>query len=299
MLHAPQATFMAPTFARASRRGLAAIMLACASILSAMAPAAMAQTPSTASEVTGASLVPLAALPPSPEHGAPAEFCAHYREPADALSAAGREVEKLGWFVMSEAPLGRYRAVSFASGFEPGTSAICTPRNANIGIFDGTRLIALAYTARKADWQLGRLEPLETGGLLVGEGQGVGGPVAELHQQDEGLRLTAVAASRSFCQGRASVPNVFGKSIAEARKILIAQGWKPVRAKRGDPLHDVAADLARHGVIEVNDCSGTGVGYCSYTYRNAVGVLSVVTVGGDPDPRNDNVVGATARCPAK
>lgn len=40
-------------------------------------------------------------------------------------------------------------------------------------------------------------------------------------------------------------------------------------------------------------------GYCSYTYRNAVGVLSVVTVGGDPDPRNDNVVGATARCPAK
>ncbi len=227
------------------------------------------------------------------------EFCAHYREPADALSAAGREVEKLGWFVMSEAPLGRYRAVSFASGFEPGTSAICTPRNANIGIFDGTRLIALAYTARKADWQLGRLEPLETGGLLVGEGEGISGPVAELHQQDEGLRLTAVAASRSFCQGRASVPNVFGKSIAEARKILIAQGWKPVRAKRGDPLYDVAADLARQGVIEVNDCSGTGVGYCSYTYRNAVGVLSVVTVGGDPDPRNDNVVGATARCPAK
>ncbi|WP_186082556.1 hypothetical protein [Burkholderia gladioli] len=290
---------MAPTFARASRRGLAAIMLACASILSAMTPAAMAQTPSTASEVTGASLVPLAALPPSPEHGAPAEFCAHYREPADALSAAGREVEKLGWFVMSKAPLGRYRAVSFASGFEPGTSAICTPRNANIGIFDGTRLIALAYTARKADWHLGRLTSLETGGLLIGEGQGVGGPVAELHQQDEGLRLTAVAASRSFCQGRARVPNVFDKSIAEARKILIAQGWRPMRARRGDPLHDVAADLARHGVIEVNDCSGTGVGYCGYSYDNAAGVLSVVTVGGDPDPRNDDVVSATVACTEK
>ncbi|MDC6126841.1 hypothetical protein PPH41_02325 [Burkholderia gladioli] len=259
----------------------------------------MAQTPSTASEVTGASLVPLAVLPPSPEHGAPAEFCAHYREPADALSAAGREVEKLGWFVMSEAPLGRYRAVSFASGFEPGTSAICTPRNANIGIFDGTRLIALAYTARKADWHLGRLTSLETGGLLIGEGQGVGGPVAELHQQDEGLRLTAVAASRSFCQGRARVPNVFDKSIAEARKILIAQGWRPMRARRGDPLHDVAADLARHGVIEVNDCSGTGVGYCGYSYDNAAGMLSVVTVGGDPDPRNDDVVSATVACTEK
>nr|WP_244102741.1 hypothetical protein [Burkholderia gladioli] len=259
----------------------------------------MAQTPSTASEVTGASLVPLAVLPPSPEHGAPAEFCAHYREPADALSAAGREVEKLGWFVMSEAPLGRYRAVSFASGFEPGTSAICAPRNANIGIFDGTRLIALAYTARKADWHLGRLTSLETGGLLIGEGQGVGGPVAELHQQDEGLRLTAVAASRSFCQGRARVPNVFDKSIAEARKILIAQGWRPMRARRGDPLHDVAADLARHGVIEVNDCSGTGVGYCGYSYDNAAGVLSVVTVGGDPDPRNDDVVSATVACTEK
>ncbi|MEX3630070.1 MAG: hypothetical protein VB138_11935 [Burkholderia sp.] len=119
--------------------------------MSAVAPAAAARTPSTASEVAGASLVPLAVLPPSPEHGAPAEFCAHYREPAEALSAAGREVEKLGWFVMSEAPLGRYRAVSFASGFEPGTSTICTPRHANLGIFDGTRLVALAYTVRQAD----------------------------------------------------------------------------------------------------------------------------------------------------
>ncbi|MEX3630069.1 MAG: hypothetical protein VB138_11930 [Burkholderia sp.] len=92
---------------------------------------------------------------------------------------------------------------------------------------------------------------------------------------------------------------MFGKSIAEARKLFIAQGWRPVRAKRGDPRYDVAADLARHGVIEASDCAGTGLGYCSYTYRNAVGTLSVVSVGGDPDPRNDTVVSATARCPAK
>ncbi|WP_414449093.1 hypothetical protein AB4851_07510 [Burkholderia sp. 22PA0099] len=271
-------------------------MVACAGILFAIAPPVSAQSVRTHSEVAGTSLVALSVLPRSPERAPVPEFCAHYRLDAKALSPAGRAVEAMGWFAMSEASLGRYRVVSFASGFDPGTSAICTPHNTNLGVFDGAKLVALAYLSRTAPWQFGTLDSLETGGLLIGEGEHVGGPVAELHQQDEGLALTGVAASRSFCGGRAMVPNVFGKSIAVARTILIAAGWQPVRPAEKPGPDDAAADLAKHGVIEADTCSGTGVGYCSYRYRNASAALSVVTVGGDPDPRNNNVVGANAQC---
>ncbi|MBN3723156.1 PASTA domain-containing protein [Burkholderia sp. Ac-20379] len=270
-------------------------MVACTSILFAIAPPASAQV-RVHSEVAGTSLVELSALPRSPETAPVPEFCAHYRLDATALSPAGRAVEALGWYAMSDAPLGRYRVVSFASGFEPGTSGICMPRHTNLGIFDGKKLVALAYLAHASQWQFGTLDPLETGGLLISEGEQVGGPVAELHQQDEGLALTDVAASRTFCGGRAIVPNVFGKSIAAARKILIAAGWQPVRPDEKPGPDDAAAGLAKHGVIEAETCSGTGVGYCGYTYRNASAYLSVVTVGGDPDPRNDNVVSAQAGC---
>lgn len=283
---------------RPYRASASSLVVACASILCAVAPPASAQSVRVHAEVAGTSLVALSVLPRSPETAPVPEFCAHYRLDAATLSPAGRAVETLGWYAMSDAPLGRYRVVSFASGFDPGTSAICTPRHTNLGIFDGTKLVALAYLARSAQWQFGTLDPLETGGLLIGEGERVGGPVAELHQQDEGLALTEVAASRTFCGGRATVPNVFGKSIATARQRLIAAGWQPVRPAEQPGPDDAAASLAKHGVIEAASCSGTGVGYCGYTYRNASADLSVVTVGGDPDPRNDNVVSARAECGA-
>lgn len=283
---------------RARRAPAASLIVACASILFAVVQPVSAQAVRVHSDVAGTSLVALSVLPRSPDTAPVPEFCAHYRLAAAALSPAGRAVEAAGWFAMSDAPLGRYRVVSFASGFEPGTSAICTPRNTNLGIFEGAKLVALAYLARSAPWQFGTLDPLDTGGLLIGEGERVGGPVAELHQQDEGLALTGVAASRAFCGGRAIVPNVFGKSIAAARRILIAAGWQPVRPAQKPGPDDAAAGLAKHGVIEAETCSGTGVGYCSYAYRNASADLSVVSVGGDPEPRNDNVVSARAECGA-
>ncbi|OJA95949.1 hypothetical protein [Burkholderia ubonensis] len=251
----------------------------------------------TASDIKGASLVPLGALPRSPEHGSLDPYCTRYR--AEKTTAIGRQVAQLGWIVTSEAPLGRYRVVTFASGFEPGTSGICMPRNGNLAIFDGTSLIALAYTARKSDWQIGKATPLESGALLVWEGQGVGGPIGELHEENGGFRLTEVAPERTFCHGRAVVPNVYGKPLDVARKILISHGWKPRRPSEKPGELDAAAGLAKRGVIEAETCSGTGVGYCGFSYRGSAGVLGVTTVGGDPEPANNNVVDYDVSCSAK
>ncbi|MDF3080663.1 PASTA domain-containing protein [Burkholderia sola] len=242
----------------------------------------------TGSDIAGASLVPFGTLPRSPENGSLDPFCTRYR--AKTTTAAGREVAQRNWIVTSEAPLGRYTVVTFASGFNAGTSAICFARNGNIGVFDGTTLVALGYTARKAGWQLGSVDRLESGALLIWGGDGPAPPVGELHEQNGELRLTRVAAESTHCNGRAVVPNVYGKPLDAARKILIAHGWQPLRPREKPDAMDGAATLAKHGIIEAEACSGTGVGYCALRYRNAAGVLGVTTVGGEPDQPAANTV---------
>ncbi|MBR8294431.1 hypothetical protein KDW63_09575 [Burkholderia cenocepacia] len=242
----------------------------------------------TGSDIAGASLVPLGTLPHSPESGSLDPFCTQYR--AKTTTAAGREVAQRNWIVTSEAPLGRYTVVTFASGFNAGTSAICFVRNGNIGVFDGTTLVALGYTARNAGWQLGSVDRMENGALLVWGGNGPGAPVGELHEASGGLRLTRVAAERAFCDGRAVVPNVYAKPLDVARRILIAHGWQPLRPREKPDAMDGAATLAKHGIVEAEACSGTGVGYCALRYRNAAGVLGVTTVGGEPDEPSANTV---------
>lgn len=268
------------------RRVASLAALAC--VMLGGAASAEAEALRTASDIAGASLVALGALPHSPENGTLDAFCAQYR--AKTATAAGRDVAKLGWIVTSEAPLGRYTVVTFASGFKPGTSAICFARNANIGVFDGTTLVALGYTARAAGWQLGSVEPLESGALLVWGGDGPSAPIGELREEHGGLRLTAVAAERTYCHGRAVVPNVYGKPLDKARKILISHGWQPLRPHEKPNEMDGAATLAKHGIIEAEACSGTGMGYCALRYRSAAGVLGVTTAGGEPDTPSANTV---------
>jgi hypothetical protein len=277
-----------PSVASPLTRHLASIVSVAVLAGATFGGTASAEPLRTASDIAGASLVPLGTLPHSPESGSLDPFCTQYR--AKATTAAGREVAKRAWIVTSEAPLGRYTVVTFASGFNAGTSAMCFARNGNIGVFDGTALVALGYTARKAGWQLGSVDRMENGALLVWGGNGPGAPVGELHEADGGLRLTRVAAERTFCDGRAVVPNVYGKPLDAARKILIAHGWQPLRPREKPDAMDGAATLAKHGIVEAEACSGTGIGYCALRYRNAAGVLGVTTVGGEPDRPSENTV---------
>lgn len=250
------------------------------------------------SEVPGVALVALSDLPRSPESGAVDEACEGYR--AKGLTATGEAVAARGKVVVSEARLGRYRVVSFVSGFDPGTSAICFGRNGNVGVFDGTRLVALAYdtSAESASFgsnrTAGRLEPMDNGALLVW-GDSPGSPLGELHLGQDGLRLTPTAAERSFCQRKVVVPNVYDKPIQTARRALLARGWEPVPMEEEGTPYDGTADLTRSGVVEVQSCSGTGVGYCAFKYRGPGGVLDVTTVGG-PEEDGNTVVSYAVAC---
>ncbi len=75
---------------------------------------------------------------------------------------------------------------------------------------------------------------------------------------------------------------MYGKSIDKVRKALIGKGWAPIEAKVEDPKSDeltLAPDLRKHGVIEVESCSGTGMAYCSYGYRKGTMTLDVRSSG--------------------
>jgi hypothetical protein len=266
------------------------VVLTCAIPRGAMA----SETIQTKSDLKGASVVGLAVLPHSPESEALDDYCEGYRE--KRLTETGKQVAKAGWIVTSEARLGPYNVVTFVSGFDPGTSGLCFARNANIGIFKSSSLVALAYTSPSSNRKFGIVEPLESGALLVWDGEGVGAPVGELRADDRGLRLTNTAPERTFCNLKAVVPNIYGKPLDAARSILIAHGWQPLRPKEKPGEPDNAYTLAKRGVIEAESCSGTGVGYCAFSYKGSAGTLGVTTVGGEPKPADNTVVRYDVAC---
>jgi hypothetical protein len=74
-----------------------------------------------------------------------------------------------------------------------------------------------------------------------------------------------------------------GKSYVAARKVLQTNGWKPVNNYRNlskiDREHYVVKNLRFY---EMESCSGTGVGYCNFIFKNKNGkTLTVTTVGND------------------
>lgn len=71
-----------------------------------------------------------------------------------------------------------------------------------------------------------------------------------------------------------------GMPYAQARKILLEAGWQAVELsqnrERFSPMDYIIDQL---GYNEVEDCSGTGMGYCRFSFADANGrKLAVVTV---------------------
>lgn len=250
------------------------------------------------SNVKGIVLAPLTTLPAAPQQPQSDGSYDCSREIAVAPTTdAGKAVAKRGWIVASEARLGRYQAVSFASSCELAAGGYRSTVNGNVGIFDGHQLVALLYAQRSFEDSLGHLELLENGALLVRDGNTPHSPIGELWLDGNGLSFRQVADSRTYCHGRAVVPNVTGKSIRTARAILIKHGWTPAPPSEPPDADDAAAQLAKRGLVEAQGCSGTGLGFCGFQYRNAAGTLNVTTAGGDwEDGTPDIVVDYSVKC---
>lgn len=236
-----------------------------------------------ASEIKGLSFGLLDKLPRAPKtRDRMPEFCSSYA--AQPRTPGGHMARSLGWLITGEAVLGSFTAVSFAGSFEPATSGTCIIRDGNVGLFNRAGdLVALAYAAKGSNVSLGRVEEVE-GAVNVRDGEPPHSPVARIDLQSGGylLRLGALAAQEKVCGGRAVVPNIRNQTIDKARRALIEAGWTPVP---GDPANaGREADLRKRGVPEVDGCSGTGFGYCSFNYKGPAGKLDVTTIGDSDFP---------------
>ena len=79
------------------------------------------------------------------------------------------------------------------------------------------------------------------------------------------------------------IPAIKGHDYYKARKRLFAAGWKPLRTKSS-----TSPDISEgngplfwgRGYTEIEACSGTGMGYCSFLFKDVYGNrLRVITEG--------------------
>ncbi len=235
--------------------------------------------------IVGAKQLPNAHAGPRPD------FCRHLF--AEARTPAGRRVAAAGWAVTREAALGSYQVVSFVRRAEPGTSGTCRLIDGNVGVFRGAELVAIAY-APAAGAAIGRITPFGGDALRIWDGDFLNQPVADLRLGADGaLTIQPLAAEERACGGRAVVPNIHGRPIDQARALLLRQGWTPAPPAPREGNDSRVAALIRRGVPEVEDCSGTGFGFCGYNYRIQGATLSVTTVGDNDFP---TVAGYSITC---
>jgi hypothetical protein len=242
-------------------------------------------------------------LPPDPTRVRLDPYCSSYAVP-HPRTAAGRLAATKGWIVTSETKLGRYDAVTFVRALDPSISATCAHVDGNLAIFDGGNLKALAYQPRSskgatsgsalgidvaAEDSLGSAQQVDPRRIRLSYGL-PSPPFADV-VLGNGISVEPVAENDPVCGGAAVVPNVFGQDIRKARKVLIADAWQPQRPDEPDPGGE---RLVRQGVPEVQTCSGTGYGFCSFNYRHRKGFgLNVVSMGED-----DQVISVEPSCKA-
>ena len=235
------------------------------------------------SSVKTVAAAPLSVLPKAPPQAGERELCSQFI--VTPRSNAGRQVAAAGWAVTGEARIGRFLAVSFAGRFVQGTSGSCEVAAGNVGLFEGEGLRAVVYTRKDAARSIGRVVPFGADALRLWDGDLLPQPLADLQVEGEAsLSIVPLAPLEAFCDGRSLVPNVYGQPVTRAREALRQLGWKPVKGPVPDHPASREAALIERGVVEVEACSGTGFGFCSYAYARPEATLSLVTVGDADDP---------------
>ncbi|MDO5606728.1 MAG: PASTA domain-containing protein [Paracoccus sp. (in: a-proteobacteria)] len=203
----------------------------------------------------------------------------------DGFATQGAQLaDDHGWNVLSETVADGLAFVSFAGRVVPSTSGTCVMEDGNIAIFRGQNLLGLIYRdataapGEDAPQAIGALQQIQPGVIRILAGDQLALPLADIVLSGTGgAAVHPVSAETTVC-GNSVVPNIYGETILDARAALQAAGWQPVRSPDADPPDEF---FTTHDIIEAESCSGTGLGYCSFTYQNAGGDTLTVTTGGD------------------
>lgn len=253
-------------------------------------------------EVDGLRLQALTGLPVPPkasgaQDGKASGDC---REPF--ASEEAQAAEAAGWTVFGEREWAGYRVVGVARAGTHLAGMGCVFPGGRVLLFrDGRALAQVIDSRADADASDGGLQSLEEGApdasaessqlarrdqadaeLRFGDWQG--SALARLRvASGGGLELASLPATDHYCGGRATLPRLEALELPAARKRLLAQGWQPAELSREqDQGEDGMRDaLIAAGFPEIEGCSGTGMGYCNYHYRNPAGDRLQLTTAGE------------------
>jgi hypothetical protein len=246
-------------------------------LLTAVASPASAEL-TVASESYGFALVKLETLPDAPTDTGETALCNHLFLPTPE-TPGGRDAQAKGWHVTAELPFGGFTAVSFIASALPATSGTCELIDGNVGFYSRDQLVALLYGTLPDEAMIGRIRPFGDTGLRVLSGDVLPYTMADLTVDGSSLTVTDPAAEEPVCTGTATVPQIEGLPIDEARVVLQRSGWTPIPGDPAKHAFSQATEIAAAGVPEVEDCSGTGFAFCAYRYSSPTGDLSVITAG--------------------
>ncbi|BAV99670.1 hypothetical protein [Lysobacter enzymogenes] len=291
-----------------------------APVAPAKAPAVAAPAPSAAApgslptDIAGLRLERLSALPalPKQDNAEVAGDCSVEPKSAEARAAVVR-----GWKVFAEREWQGYRVVGVAGA--PGVLAGmgCTAGGGRLLFFRDGQAVAQVFEpdarAEEGDSGVQGFDDGEDAKLRGGDAAlGVfdwAVQRARVRAEDGALRLVALPETDRYCGGRAAVPRVEGVALPQARERLLAHGWRAAPPQREEP--GFVGGLVEAGFPEVEDCAGTGQGFCSFAYRNDAGDrLTLISAGelsrpekpGDeeywPHARHAGVACAGAAAPA-
>lgn len=258
--------------------------LVCSFLMFGFSSYASANISKVSSAVDGLHIVAINKLPVAPQEVStddPVLNCD--RDPP--VSPEGKAVSSLGWKVINEVTNGDLTIIGFFSKGEDGTSGSCFIKNGNVAIYNKGVLQALIYGDEITDDSnslLGAVSKTNLNNTFRLREFFLGmTAVADLFYDGNVARVQPIAPIEPFCNGIAPVPNIYGKDIKSARKLLKNYGWKPENTE-ADQNDSIAKELNSEGITEVDSCSGTGFGFCNFDYQREGGIsLNVITMGDD------------------
>ena len=201
------------------------------------------------------------------------DYCELLRYEKVPVTTIGREIARRGWHVTSELQTaGGHVVIAYVRDFQAGTSALCFPVEGHVAIAGRNRVIAIISDAGNVHaridngfYGIGKVVAVSgSSNLRITDGTGAAAPIAEIRIGADGIGVGPLAPADAICHGRASVPNVYDRTMPSALRALQRAGWRPFDGRRG-----------------LRDCSGTGVGYCLFAFRQGRRSLDVTTVGED------------------
>ena len=90
--------------------------------------------------------------------------------------------------------------------------------------------------------------------------------------------------ARIFATAQAPQPKrLEGMIYVDAREVILGMGWRPLDG----PCEGIMGEKICAQFPEIDNCSGTGLGFCDMHFARGKRCLTVITVGGPPEPAID------------